>query len=1530
MKNFIPTKHANSCEICGDKTGKCRRKESLRLCMTHVDAVDVPGFKYVGLSKGGQWGKWIEDSAQVWTEEQQEQRRRDRDLRRKQQADEESRRRSEALPAVERDRLYHNLLNQLSLHPEDKADLQRRGMTNEQIETADFKSVEQWQKLELEVNNRLPGVSLDGLSLNTQPGYLCPIRNIDRLIVGCQVRKRSADSGNRYTWLSSKTEKRLDGPSPHLPNGELPLAVHQPSAVKIASIGMTEGTGPKPFITSQRLGQVVIGAAGGQFASSPQTLRETLEKLDAKIIDFYPDAGAVANSNVIRQYRATWELLQNWGYPIRVAWWNQASKNDPDIDELETLHLIQFITLEQFFSLCDPQQQEQRETDSTDTDNQCKESLKRHSTPKSDHDNAKEQNQKPNIEVVSLRDRVIEIRKRNLSPSQQNEAFIELDHATKCGLRALEEMTVLIEKEQQEPLADNPNRPKNLSSPTGESPSFFEGIMERVRRILEIEDEALQKWELGLLAKSVKAFTASQLLAIYQVKEQSAKQFCPIDVHDFLAQGATEREWVIAAHISKSTTLVLFADGGVGKTLLAYDLAKAIATGKPWNGFPTRQGKVLIVQTDEPEIDTRERLDIANFTEIPKGVVQIEMNWQFSQIRKLREWIERERPAFVIIDSFTSANRAAAEQEKDASYASCLYELRDVANQYGCAIMVLHHENKGGGARGTTAIRNNVSEVWQLRKGKPQDGLTFTQRILEIEKSRSGCSGTFKIELNVEDYSWNHQGDFGIDESPAGLPLSAQLLNYLAAHKGIRFEAAELTHEFTASNKEAIRKQLERLRKKGLIEAENRVKDREGTGAVRHKVYFAPDFGSDQNNNSNQDSQNSGHGGNSVQVSPENAETFSQSNQDNQDTKSGQPGQVSSVEHLEPVETDLNQDNKEDVLVLSRFGVQVVQVPSDKSLGDFDPNPDKKNEDSSFSTPRKLSYQLVSDAKALVDALKVLENAKVLGIDTETTGLCPHRHEIRLVQLAAPNLPVIVVDLVNIPKADREPLQRLLEGPAIKVGQNWKFDLKFLTKAGLKPKGPYFDTMLASQLLASGTPDKHSLQTITAEHLQIELNKEQQVSDWTGKISPAQFEYAARDAAILLQLRDVMKPKIVAAGLVKAAELEFNALPAVAEMELNGMLLDIAEWKKLSLEIEQSASKAKAELNKQLSFGNSKKDLNAEVDHINLNSNKQILTAFKALGIPIESTSKDALIPLSSKYPAVKALLEYRHFTKSLSSFIYKFPTHINPVTGRIHPDYNQYGAATGRFSQSHPNLQQVPRSENVRSCFIPAPGYKLCIADYSQIELRVVAEISGDPTMISAYQKGEDLHKLTASLITGKPLDEVSKAERQAAKPVNFGLIYGCGAEKLKQTAENDYGVTKSLKEWEAYRTKFFKAYRGISNWHSRLKKEKPMEIRTLSGRRRRWTEKPWVTGTSNSIVQGTAADIAKRALALLPTALEGTGAKLIGMVHDEILLEAPETIADEAARILKETMEVAGRDYLKRVPIEADVKVVDSWSEK
>jgi DNA polymerase-1 len=418
---------------------------------------------------------------------------------------------------------------------------------------------------------------------------------------------------------------------------------------------------------------------------------------------------------------------------------------------------------------------------------------------------------------------------------------------------------------------------------------------------------------------------------------------------------------------------------------------------------------------------------------------------------------------------------------------------------------------------------------------------------------------------------------------------------------------------------------------------------------------------------------------------------------------------------------------------------------------------------------------------------------------------------------------------------------------------------------------------------------------------------------------------------VLLHLRDVLLPALQAAGLAEAAILEWQCLPAVAEMELYGIGVDQTHLTALGQQLESETVQATATLTTLLQAVPSVEQgalFTSPPEAINIDSPSQVLAALQRLGIPVDSTSQWELGSLTETFPVVQALLAYRQAQKAFS-LASSLPPHIHPVTGRIHATYWQLGAATGRFSCSDPNLQQMPRTAAFRRCFIAPPGSRLIIADYNQIELRVMAELSGDPRMLAAYQAGEDLHRLTAALLLDKPMDQVTSTERQAAKAVNFGLIYAMGAEGLQGYAQHSYGVTLTVEEARSFRERFFTAYGGVAEWQQQIRQALTLiESRTLSGRRRQWVEPPRIAALYNTPVQGGAADIIKRALGLLPQALQGTGAVLVGTIHDEILVEAPDEHAPDVASILKLTMEQAGQTYLTQVPVVADVRIASSWA--
>ncbi|NEQ65536.1 MAG: hypothetical protein F6K21_08555 [Symploca sp. SIO2D2] len=362
MSKFIPSKKSNPCEICGDTSGKCRthRDGEILLCMSFSGSKfgEIQnGYKCIKEDKGKGWSTWKIDNTQEWTEQQRSEWRQRLEARRRQQAKEDEARASKALSEQQKHEQYSALLSELTLHPDDRADLVSRGFTNEQIELSGFKSVENWQKLLGEYSSLLPGMGIGGKRLLTGKGYLCPIRNAQGLTVALQVRLRKIKSGEgRYRWLSSVTKKNPNGQSPHIYYKgfapELPLSVHRPPS-EPQGIALAEGTGAKPFLAAQRLNLIVIGAAGGQHASSPNQLKSALKLCRVEQVPILADAGSVSNKTVVGQYLRAAELLIEWGYTPVLGWWGQTSKDEPDIDELpiERLSEIEFLSLEEFKAL---------------------------------------------------------------------------------------------------------------------------------------------------------------------------------------------------------------------------------------------------------------------------------------------------------------------------------------------------------------------------------------------------------------------------------------------------------------------------------------------------------------------------------------------------------------------------------------------------------------------------------------------------------------------------------------------------------------------------------------------------------------------------------------------------------------------------------------------------------------------------------------------------------------------------------------------------------------------------------------------------------------------------------------------------------------------------------------------------------------------------------------------------------------------------------------------------------------------------
>jgi DNA polymerase-1 len=586
-------------------------------------------------------------------------------------------------------------------------------------------------------------------------------------------------------------------------------------------------------------------------------------------------------------------------------------------------------------------------------------------------------------------------------------------------------------------------------------------------------------------------------------------------------------------------------------------------------------------------------------------------------------------------------------------------------------------------------------------------------------------------------------------------------------------------------------------------------------------------------------------------------------------------------------------------------------------------------------------FQIIRDAEGLTKACSELANQKFLGFDTETTELDPYHGELRLVQLSN-GRSTQVIDLRPFSERGKltentelAPLRALLADSGVtKIAHNAKFDAKW-TRACLGTEiAGVFDTYLASQLIAAGDQDRrHSLADVAQHFIGQELDKTQQVSDWSAaELSEAQVEYAARDAAIMVPLREQVAERLKADDLERVANLEFECVVPIAAMELNGIYLDAARWREQLEKVKVAQAKAADELQDMLSAGVAQATLFGRAE-INLDSQQQVTDALLNLGVPVPQTTRAwQLQPLAEKYEVVAKLLEYRAVAKSLSSFGENILEYIEPKTGRIHADFRQIGAPTGRFSCSNPNLQQIPHETAYRRCFRAPEGRKLVIADYSQIELRILADFSGDPNFINGFISGQDFHSQTAAQVFNVKPEDVTPDQRSFAKRLNFGVVYGIGASR--------FATMTGLSQTESENTlrRYFATYPRMDNWlrdtGRRVVNER--NVRTASGRllRLRFDENDRQQIASaqrygkNMPIQGTSADILKRALRLLHDRLARTSGKLVNIVHDEVIVECDAAEAESAAETLHKAMCDAGEEYVNKVPVNVDVHVADEWT--
>jgi len=597
-------------------------------------------------------------------------------------------------------------------------------------------------------------------------------------------------------------------------------------------------------------------------------------------------------------------------------------------------------------------------------------------------------------------------------------------------------------------------------------------------------------------------------------------------------------------------------------------------------------------------------------------------------------------------------------------------------------------------------------------------------------------------------------------------------------------------------------------------------------------------------------------------------------------------------------------------------------------------------------------YETILEETQLQEWMATLRKAGIFALDTETDALDALRAQLVGLSFAASPGKAAYLPLAHratdsraqIPLARALNLLRpLLEDPAIrKIGQNGKYDLHILRRHGIDLQGYAEDTMLQSFILEAGSA-RHDMDNLAQRHLGYTTIQYEEVAGKGAKqISFAEVDidtatrYAAEDADITLRLHHALRPRLAASPAQERVyrEIEIPLVPVLARIEANGVKLDVAELQRQTQDLSRRMLAAQ-----QQAFEIAGRSFN-------LDSPKQLQALlFDELKLPAliktpkgqPSTNEDALDAIAARHPLPRLILDYRSLNKLRSTYTEKLPAMLHPQTQRLHTSYHQSGAATGRLSSSDPNLQNIPiRSidgRRIRKAFIAEPGYRLIACDYSQIELRIMAHLSEDPGLLNAFASGTDIHKATAAEVFGRTLENVTSDERRAAKAINFGLMYGMSAFGLARN------LNISRSDAQDYISTYFARYPGVRDFMQSTREQARSQgyVETVFGRRlyldyinkgsavqRAGAERAAI----NAPMQGTAADIIKRAMIAIDAWLAGQEerARMILQVHDELVFEVRAEFVDTLLAGAVQRMESAAQ---LRVPLVVDSGVGGNWDE-
>jgi DNA polymerase-1 len=602
----------------------------------------------------------------------------------------------------------------------------------------------------------------------------------------------------------------------------------------------------------------------------------------------------------------------------------------------------------------------------------------------------------------------------------------------------------------------------------------------------------------------------------------------------------------------------------------------------------------------------------------------------------------------------------------------------------------------------------------------------------------------------------------------------------------------------------------------------------------------------------------------------------------------------------------------------------------------------------------KNSAIVVNTIEELDKVISRINEAGQVSFDTETTSTDQMQADLVGISLAVDQDQGYYIPVGHLENGSNQlpkevilgALRQPLEDASIqKVGHNIKYDAVILARNGLVVKPLSFDTMIAEWLI-NPTSRNLGLKNLAWVRLDVKMTEiEELIGKGKNQRSMAEVaieaaaEYAADDAVVPLQLRSQLEGELEERNVTKLFhEIEMPLVKVLASMEMEGIDLDIGFLNQMSGELSQQLDSIKIQVFESVG------------EEFNLNSPQQLSEALfgrlqltppdrtRRTSTGYYSTAAGTLEAMRGEHPVVDWVLEYRELSKLKNTYVDALPEQVNPITGRVHTSYNQAGSVTGRIASSDPNLQNIPirtdLGRRVRHAFIAGSGKVLLSVDYSQVELRIVAHMSDDETMIAAFQAGQDIHAATAAAIYNTPIDQVTKEQRNRAKGVNFGLIYGMSAFGLSRYTDT------TLAEAEDFVKTYFEQFPGVKNYLDGIKilAAEQGYVETLLGRRRYF---PGLKTQSNynirsreereainAPIQGTAADIMKIAMLQVPAALENAGltAKMLLQVHDELVLECPADELRATADLVRQVME---RAYPLKVPLQTDARSGPNWNE-